>query len=228
MGTSIELTSDLELKLVDKMGTDLTCVNAARVSLDQHSDEMSEKDIGLIKFLMKNRHASPFEHCSISFKVDAPIFVPREWMRHRTQSFNEVSGRYSELQPKFYAPNYERPLIQVGKPGAYRFEVPEDDAIYISLWKDVRYNSQTAWDTYERLLAEGVAREVARIVLPLNIYTSWYATGNLRAWINFLSLRAEGQAMYEIRTLAYDLEAILKELFPETLKAWNDSGRGPL
>lgn len=171
---------------------------------------------------------SPFEHCSVSIRVTAPIFVVREWHRHRTQSFNEVSGRYTELLPKFYAPNFDRPLIQVGKPGAYRFEVPEDDAMYISLWKDLRSNSQSCWDIYERLLDEGVAKEVARIVLPVNIYTGWYATGNLRAWINFLSLRAEGQAMYEIRTLACDLENILKNLFPETLSAWDQNGRGPL
>lgn len=226
--TQIDLSSNLTLELVDHMGTDLTVVNAARVSLSQHSDVMGEKDSGLIRFLMKNRHASPFEHCAVSFMIKAPIFVVREWQRHRTQSFNEVSGRYSELKPEFYAPDFDRPLIQIGKPGAYKFEVPEDDAAYLSLWKDFRFNGQIAWDTYERLLSEGVAKEVARMVLPLNIYTSWYATGNLRAWINFLSLRAEGQAMYEIRSLAFCLEDILQGLFPETVVAWKQSGRGPL
>lgn len=504
--TQIELSSDLTLNLIDKMGTDLTCVNAARVSLNQHSDELSEKDSGLISFLMKNRHASPFEHCAVSIMVHAPIFVTREWHRHRTQclaadtpitciqpdgtpyqrtieelyrthhgveaperwilngknrrggqartlvpgtsryrainknskrslrvfdeesrefttgimdsiwqsgvkelfevrtsslngkerivrasaehpfltkegwikvkdltgnenivcpgkirtreagsqyppslrqgigvwttmqrtsligegtncylcgelfsasdleldhivpvykdilkaldiknlspacipchrnktdgeqgydrkgllklgeksvqlqgkprlvgeemtydimmqgpnynymadylvvhnSFNEVSGRYTELKPKFYAPDYDRPLIQVGKPGAYKFELPENDESYQTVWRDFRFSCQAAWNTYERLLNDGIAKEVARMVLPLNTYTSWYATGNLRAWINFLSLRAEGQAMYEIRTLAYALESVLYELFPITMEAWNKSGRGAL
>lgn len=230
--TQIELLSDLELTLVDKMGTDRSVINAARVSLNQHDVEaaeiMSGKDTGLISFLMKNRHASPFEHSAVSILVDAPIFVVREWHRHRTQSFNEVSGRYTELKPRFYAPDYGRPLVQIGKPGAYSFELPADNAAYSKLWSDFRHSGQTAWDTYERLLSEGVAKEVARMVLPVNIYTGWYATGNLRAWINFLSLRAEGQAMYEIRTLAYKLEDVLRELFPTTITAWDKEGRGPL
>lgn len=226
--TQIELTSDLSCELVDHMGTDLTVVNAARVSLNQHSETMSEKDSGLVKFLMKNRHASPFEHCQITFLIDAPIFVAREWHRHRTQSFNEVSGRYTELKPRFYAPNYDRPLIQVGKPGAYRFEIPEDDIMYINLYRDFRFACQTAWDTYERLLSEGYAKEVARMVLPVNTFTGWYATGNLRGWLNFLSLRSEGQAMHEIRNLAYQVEDTLYGLYPIAVEAWDKAGRGAL
>lgn len=226
--TQIELTSDLKVELVDFMGTDLSIVNAARVSLNQHSDTMSEKDAGLINYLMKNKHASPFEHCQASLMVTAPLVVVREWHRHRTQSYNEVSGRYTELQPKFYAPDYDRPLIQTGKPGAYKFEVPEDDALYIDLWREVRFSSQTAWNTYQLLLEKGIAREVARIVLPLNIYTGWYATANLRNWIGFLSLRTDPQAMYEIRFLANKLEDLLTEKFPITMETWNKNGRGAI
>jgi thymidylate synthase (FAD) len=223
--TQIELSSDLKLDLVDHMGTDLSVVNAARVSLNQHSDEMSEKDAGLINYLMKNKHASPFEHCQVSFLVSAPIVVVREWHRHRTQSYNEVSGRYTELQPKFYAPDYDRPLIQTGKPGAYKFEVPEDDALNIEVFKEFRYSSQTAWDSYQRLLSQGIAKEVARMVLPLNIYTGWYATANLRNWINFLVLRTGIQAMWEISDLAGKLEEMLSDLFPVTMETWDKNGR---
>ena len=143
--TQIDLTDELRADLIDYMGTELSIVNAARVSFNQTSQEMEEKDKGLINFLMKNRHASPFEHCVATFRIEAPIFVAREWHRHRTQSYNEWSGRYSQLQPKFYAPGYNRPLIQVGKPGAYKFEVPQDDQVNIELYKELRFSYQTAW-----------------------------------------------------------------------------------
>lgn len=225
---TIELTSELGVEVVDYMGTDLSVVNAARVSFNQSSEELSERDAGLIGFLMRNRHASPFEHCAVSIMVTAPIFVAREWHRHRTQSYNEVSGRYTELQPTFYAPDYDRPLIQTGKPGAYRFELPADDAINIQIFQEFRYSCQAAWDAYRRLLDEGVAKEVARMVLPVNIYTGWYATANLRNWLNFLSLRADDQAMWEIRQLAYKVEDALTTLFPVTIETWVKNGRGPL
>lgn len=224
----VELSCDLNVTLVDHMGTDLSIVNAARVSFNESSDTMDERNRGLVNFLMKNKHASPFEHCAVSLLIEAPIFVTREWHRHRTQSYNEVSGRYTELKPKFYAPDYNRPLIQTGKPGAYRFELPEDDIVNIELYKDFRFSCQTAWDSYQRLLERGVAKEVARMVLPVNIYTGWYATGNLRNFINFLSLRAEEQALWEIRQTAYKVEEILSELFPVTMETWQKNNRGAI
>ncbi len=226
MTQTIKLTSELTVELIDSMGTDLTTVNAARVSLNKHSDEMTEQDAGLVNYLMKNKHLSPFEHCTLSIRVTAPIFVAREWHRHRTQSFNEISGRYTELLPNFYAPDYDRPLIQTGKPGSYKFEIPEDDKLYINVWKEFRYTCQTAWDTYQNLLDQGVAREVARMVLPVNIYTGWYATANLRNWMGFLSLRTDPQAMHEIRVLALHGEKILSELFPIAMETWVKNNRG--
>lgn len=224
----IELTSKLNATLIDSMGNDLRFVNAARVSFDQESETLSDRDIGLIKFLMDNRHASPFEHCVATFLIEAPIFVAREWHRHRTQSYNEMSGRYTEMNPVFYAPDYDRPLIQVGKPGAYRFEVPSDDIVSINLYKDFRFSCQTAWDTYQRLLDDGVAKEVARMVLPVTIYTKWYATANLRNWVNFLSLRTDPQALFEIRQLAFAVEEKLFPLFPHALELWDKAGRGSI
>lgn len=225
--TVIELTSNLEATLVDHMGTELSIVNAARVSLNQESDVMTDKDKGLIGFLMRNRHASPFEHCVITFKIEAPIFVAREWHRHRTQSYNEVSGRYTELKPKFYAPDWDRPLKQVGKPGAYKFVVGSDEEM-ITVHKETRFACQTSWNAYEFMLDKGIAKEVARNVLPVTIYTGWFATASLRNWINFLSLRAEENALYEIRELAFKIEKRLYDLYPITLEEWDRSGRGPL
>lgn len=226
--TQIQLTSELKADLIDHMGTPLSIVNAARVSFNDTHQEMTEKDEGLIRFLMKNRHASPFEHCVATFRIEAPIFIAREWMRHRTQSYNEWSGRYSQLEPKFYAPNYDRPLIQVGKPGEYTFEVPQDDATNIELYRELRFSYQTAWNCYEYLLDAGIAKEVARNALPVGVYTSWYATANLRNWLNFLSLRTDGQALFEIRELAFQVEEKLFDLYPTVLESWDKTGRGSL
>jgi len=225
MAQQIELTDELKVELVDFMGKDLSVVNAARVSLNQHSDEWGGREAGLVSFLMRNKHASPFEHCQASFLITAPIFVAREWHRHRTQSYNEVSGRYTQMLPKFYAPGYDRPLIQVGKPGAYHFEIPEDDTKYMRLHSRFRFAAQTCWNEYEEMLGEGIAKEVARMILPNNLYTSWYATGNLRNWVGFLALRTDEQAMFEIRQLAYQTEELLTELFPATILEWNKNGR---
>lgn len=223
---SIELKSDLTAKMLDHMGTELTIVNAARVSLDKSSTALGESDLGLLKYLMKNRHASPFEHCVAQFYVECPIFVVREWHRHRTQSYNEMSGRYTELKPVFYAPDFNRPLIQVGKPGAYRFELPKDDKVNMQVLSDMRFSYQTAWNSYTDLLERGIAKEVARDVLPVAIYTKFYATANLRNWLNFISLRTDPQALHEIRVLAGSVETQLHKIFPNVLNNWDEFGRG--
>src|ERR1700745_1112210 len=128
MSEPVELTSEIGVHLVDSMGNDDSVVHAARVSIvgARAETEAGERK-GLLGFLMKNKHASPFEHVFSTFLVSVPIFVAREWQRHRTQSYNEMSSRYTKLVPKFYAPDYDRPLKQVGKPGAYHFELGNDD-----------------------------------------------------------------------------------------------------
>lgn len=222
--TVIELTCELSAELTASMGTDRTVIEAARVSTQT---EVKDGDEKLIDFLIRNRHASPVEHCTATFLVSAPITVAREWHRHRTQSFNEVSGRYSVLKPVFYAPHSDRALRQAGKPGAYTMVVGSDED-YMVLHKELRYSYQVSWDAYERLLEQGICKEVARLTLPTAIYTSWFATANLRNWLNFLSLRAEEHAMYEIRNLAFQVEKKLYNLFPVTLTAWEKAGRNSL
>lgn len=230
MSEKIELTSDLNAELVDSMGSDESVVHAARVSIVGARAETEEGERkGLLGFLMKNRHASPFEHVTATFLLDVPIFVAREVHRHRTFSYNEVSGRYSVLQPKFYAPDLDRPLVQVGKPGAYRFELPEDDAVYYKLWSDFRFTYQTTWNCYESLLGQGVAKEVARDVLPVGIYTSFYMTGSLRNWMNYLSLRTAPDALFEIRQVSDQIEnQLLCEVAPECMRLWIENGRSSL
>src|SRR5947209_9408871 len=145
------------------LAPDLAVVNGARVSFNQESDELTERDAGLIRFLMREHHGSPFEHGYFRFLVKAPLFVVREHQRHRAgHSYNEWSGRYSKMEAEFYVPDFVR--TQVGKPGAYSFE-PVDDETREAVRREIEANALRAFQAYERLLERGVAKEVARGVL---------------------------------------------------------------
>lgn len=222
--SEIKFTDELTVTFRDSMGDDFRIVEAARISTQTVVKPDDEK---LLRFLLKQKHASPFESCIAQFVIHAPIIVVREHMRHRTQSYNEVSGRYSVLEPLFYIPGSERPLTQVGKPGAYSLVTGTEEQ---SLLAKTRLEEVAflAWENYKVLLESGIAKEVARDVLPVNIYTKWYATANLRNWLNYLSLRTDKNAMWEIRQVAFKIEEKLTELFPWTMNAWNDFGREAL
>lgn len=214
-------SSDIVVNLVQSNVSDQMVVDAARISVGSTSDPL--KDFGLIKYLMKNKHGSPFEHGSLTFKVEAPIFVFREWHRHRAGwSYNEESGRYKELEPKFYIPKQSR--IQTGKPGAYVFTEGSRDQT-ADVHEVLRFAGEVAWLDYQFLLEQGVAREVARMVLPLNIYSSMFCTANPRSLLHFLSLRNTNEAQLEIRMAAQVMEEHLKGLMPWTYQAYLDSGR---
>lgn len=190
------------------------------------------KDKGLINMLTRDRHGSPFEHCVITVYVKAPIFVFREWHRHRIASYNEMSGRYTELLPQFYIQNASRPLLQIGKPGAYTFEPGTEEQQTLVEWEGESI-ARAAWESYQRQLQAGIAKEVAREVLPLSIYSQMYCTINLRSLMNFLSLRTktkENSAIpsfpqHEISLGADKLEAIFAKEFPWVYEAWNNNGR---
>ena len=162
---------------------------------------------------------SPFEHGQFTFVIDAPIFVAREFMRHRTFSYNEVSGRYSELKPVFYLPGEARPLVQEGKVGNYEFSNGDDDQ-YIQTQLAHHTAASNAWTIYERLIEKGIAREVARNVLPVSLYTRFYATVNPRNLMAFLDLRLDPQALYEIREVASKMQRIFASTMPYTHSAW--------
>ena len=212
------------VRLDDAMADDLSVVNAARVSFARRKDEMEEADEGLIRFLMRDRHGTPFEHNAFRFHVRAPIFVAREWFRHRVGSFNEFSMRYAKATDDFYVPEAEDVRSQVGKPGAYSFE-PVDAELAERTRDELREVYEAAFATYERLVEAGVARELARSALPVGAYTEFYWTVNARALMNFLSLRAAETAQREIRRYAEACEIFLAEKMPVTHAAFVANGR---
>lgn len=230
----ITFRSDMTVDLIDSMGNDDSVIRSAKVSTmtDTTVDDMSttgkEK---FIDFLVSARHGSPFEHVLFTFRIEAPIFVWREFQRHRIASYNEESGRYTELKPVFYIPDGDRKLVQVGKPGEYTF-TEGDAAQKLAVCFGLRNNSIHTYGAYQELLELGVAREVARMVLPLNIYSTAYVTMNLRSLTNFLSLRrnVEGQTVpsfpqREIEMVAELVEEHANSIVPITLDAFRRNGR---
>jgi thymidylate synthase (FAD) len=212
------------------MGSDDAVVLAARVSTKTESVDAT-KDAGLINYLMRDRHGSPFEHNAFTFYIEAPIFVFREFQRHRIASYNEESARYKQLEPVFYVPNLERKLIQKGKPGAYKFE-QGDLGHLTTVYRSTYKANKKAYEEYQTMLDAGVAREVARGVLPVNIYSSMFVTMNARALMNFLSLRTDrpenlfpSYPQREIEMVAEQMEAVFAERMPITYDCFNKNGR---
>ena len=207
------------VRLDGVMADDLSVVNSARVSFGRRVTELGDADAGLIRFLMRERHGTPFEHNSFRFHIRCPIFVAREWFRHRVGSFNEFSMRYARATDEFYLPAPEDVRTQVGKPGAYSFETvdPELAEQTRAALEDVY---EQAYATYERLVEAGVARELARCALPVGAYTEFFWTVNARALMNFVSLRAAEAAQREIRRYAEAVERFLAERMPVTHAAF--------
>jgi thymidylate synthase (FAD) len=203
------------VRLDAAMADDLSVVNGARVSFAVSKSEMDERDKGLIRFLMRQRHGSPFEHNSFRFHIRTPIFVAREWFRHRIGSFNEESARYHQLEPDFYVPSVRAVRTQVGKPGSYSFE-PAEETIAHETIAVMRRVYDELYAEYQDLISKGVAKELARAVLPFGIYTQFYWTINARSLMNFLSLRNSVDAQYEIRTYAQAVERLFAEKMPVT------------
>jgi thymidylate synthase (FAD) len=231
MTMTVDETSENTIEVLDQgflaldggFATDLAVVNAARVSFNVSSDEMTERDEGLIRFLLRERHGTPFEHGYFRFLVKAPLFVVREHHRHRAgHSYNEWSGRYSKLEAEFYVPENVR--TQVGKPGAYSFE-PVEPAVAEATRAEITTSAEQSFAAYERMLEQGVAREVARMVLPLAMYTRYYWSCNPRSLMHFCSLRNSEHAQYEIREYARAAEAFLERLMPVTHAAFVANGR---
>jgi thymidylate synthase (FAD) len=212
------------VRLDDAMADDLSVVNAARVSFARRREEMDDADAGLIRFLMRDRHGTPFEHNAFRFHIRCPIFVAREWFRHRIGSFNEFSMRYARATDEFYVPAAEDVRSQVGKPGSYSFE-PVGEELAERTREELRAAYQAAYATYERLTEAGVARELARAALPVGAYTEFYWTVNARALMNFLSLRNAETAQREIRLFAEACETFLAARMPITYEAFVTAGR---
>lgn len=237
--TEIEFSSEITVKLVRSMAADEFVVQAAQVSAKGETDlqELIEKyeagKIDLKRFiraLMKGRHGSPFEHTAFTFFVEAPLFVFREWQRHRMSSFNEMSGRYTTLPGKFYIPNKFRNVVNTGTKMKPTFEQAPFLAEQVS--EELRSNSMEAWHSYQAMLGNGIANEVARMVLPLNIYSQMYWTVNARSLMNFLSLRVESEdslvrsyPQVEIQYGALQVESFFAETMPITHELFVENGR---
>jgi thymidylate synthase (FAD) len=222
-GDIVEVLDKGFVALDGALASDLAVANGARVSFNQASQALSERDEGLIRFLMRDRHGSPFEHGYFRFIVKAPLFVVREHHRHRAgHSYNEWSGRYSKMKAEFYVPDFVR--SQTGKPGAYTFEPVEPD-IREAAREEIERQSLDAFAAYERMLELGVAKEVARSVLPLNMYTTYFWSCNPRSLMHFCSLRNSEAAQYEIRQFAEAAESFLAREMPVTHAAFVANNR---
>lgn len=217
----MEFVSESTVRLVKHNASDVDVAHAAWVSnFGSDAETRDTTDVSkLINFLYSNRHMSPFEHGSLTFFVDTPIFVAREFMRHRTWSYNETSGRYKELDPRFYVAPVDRPLVQAGRIGHYTF-VPGTEEQYGAVLDHTHYAYREAWDAYRNMLSEGIAKEVARNVLPVGTMTQFYATANPRNVMQFLSLRNDGPALKEIRDVAIAIEEEFAKAMPLTYAAY--------
>jgi thymidylate synthase (FAD) len=232
MSVTTEVIPDNTIRVLDHgfvrldgaMADDLSVVNGARVSFARRKDVMEEADEGLIRFLMRDRHGSPFEHNAFRFHIRCPIFVAREWFRHRIGSFNEFSMRYAKATDDFYVPDAEDVRTQVGKPGSYTFE-PVDAELAEEAREELETVYREAYAAYARLVEKGVARELARSVIPVGAYTQFYWTVNARALMNFVSLRNAEFAQLEIRRYAEAVEQFLAQKMPVTHAAFVANNR---
>ena len=216
------------VEYVSHMGSDLSVVNAARVSFGSKRDELNEKDIKLINYLMQHNHTSPFEHCTITMRFTVPLFIRSQHHRHRTWAYNEISRRYTSVDMQFYQPKEFRTQHKSNR------QASEDKLINpLVSFRDayqvghsgyaarlVENHHATSMTLYQSLLDSGVCREQARGVLPQNLYTQYYGTANLHNLLKFVSLRSHDGAQWEIQRVAQACLAIAREHFPESIKAY--------
>ncbi len=209
------------IRLIDVMGEDSSIVQAARVSYGKGTKSVRE-DRGLIRYLMRHRHTSPFEMVEFKFHVKLPMFVARQWIRHRTANVNEYSGRYSVMKEEFYVPEIDqiRHQSQSNMQGRSEESLPEEESAAIR--EKMEKTQGELYDEYNSLLEADLTRELARINLPLSTYTEWYWKIDLHNLLHFLSLRMDEHAQYEIRVYANKIAEILKLAVPLTWEAFED------
>lgn len=205
----------IEAAYVDHMGSDLTVVNAARVSFGKAKDKLDDKDIKLINYLAKHKHFTPFEHVQLSVKVDCPLYIRSQIHRHRTFSYNEISRRYTEENLKFFIPEYRKQHQKSKQCSDGEMSDIENETLQDTT-KEIHRESLRI---YNNMIDMGVAREQARGILPQNLMTEFYMTGNLRNWIQFLVLRLDSHAQAEAQKIALDVQTIIQDKFPESAKA---------
>ena len=215
--------SEMHVELIDSMGNDNSICQAARVSTGNDVAGYKESK-GLLNYLWREGHTSPFEHVTFTFRLHVPLFIARQIMRHRTFSYNEISGRYSKLSPVFWLPSYERPLKNKGS-GAYPELVfhDEHDHNYDIVTYYINKITVEALEAYEDMINADVATEVARVVLPQNMFTSFYMTGNLKNFFDFIDKRIVGNAQEEVRDVAQYMAQALDNIVPVTMEVWKEN-----
>lgn len=230
MSQKIEIVNKSTVTLLDVMGDDYAIVEAAVVSTGQ-TDYPRERVDGLIRRLMSDRHGSPFEMVQLKFHVDTQLFTMRQIMRHRIASYNETSGRYRELEPRFYVPPSWRPIKKVPGSKAMDYETEHDEAVSHLVSTLLVDKCERDWELYQRYVELGVVREIARLALPVNIMTQAVISVNLRSLFNFLSLRSAQVGMfpshpqYEITEVANRMENLVKTVVPSTWEAFVSARR---
>lgn len=228
MTGTIKFRSDADAELITHMGADEVVAQAARVST-LGLDNDREKYRGLVRALMRDGHWSPFEHPHMTIAMRVPRFVRTQVLRHRSMTFSEFSLRYSRAKTEFWVPAEDRPLVEVGKSLDYRREAGTGEQLATTL-KHMRRAAESSWARYEHLVdSVGVAKEVARAVLPDSIYTDLWVTGSLRSWIHFVGNRMDKHAQYEVQGLGAQVAQIMREKFPVVTEAaaeyaWKEEG----
>jgi thymidylate synthase (FAD) len=210
------------VRLVEHMGSDLSIVRNARVSYDAEwrAGNDDGKDTKLLNYLLKNKHTSPFESCVFTFDVKAPIFVFRQWHRHRTWSFNEISARYAELPEEYYVPKPDQITTQSASNKQMRTETQHPQAAGYAAMIDA--SNKNAFTNYKIMIANGVPRELARSVLPVGTYSHMFGTVDLHNLFHFLKLRLHSHAQYEIRVYAEAMLELIEPIVPISTAAFRE------
>lgn len=207
--------------LIDTLGSETTIVNAARVSFGKIKSEMDDRDVGLLNYLIENRHTSPLEHIVFTFSIHCPLFIRGQWHRHRTWSYNEISRRYTEIDMQFYTPTKLRRQAETNRQASV--EDPDfDDAKLVEL---IRKQNEDSLKLYENLLAAGVCREQARGVLPQNMMVTFWGTVDLNNLLHFLELRDSDHAQWEIREYAKAIKKLIKPIVPHVAAYYESKGQ---
>lgn len=236
--TPAEFRSDVKAVLMDSMGGEGSIVRRARVSTEGEgsikipTEILEGSDLGLLRWLYRNQHGTPFEGPEFEWYFEVPIFVSRQIVKHRLSSINEESGRYREMRGVFYVvPEEGRNIVQVGKTGDYNFEEGRPDQLAGLRWVQMS-QAESAWENYQKLIAFGISKEVARMHLPVSLYSSMYFKVNLRSLLNFVSLRKDwgpdavhaSKAQHEIALLTEQIAEVLKEKVPNVWDLFVESG----
>jgi len=227
----IVLRSDATVELIDYMGTEENIARAARVSTKGSESKGTEANSGLLRYLYREGHGTPFESCVLQMYLEFPVFTSRQVVKHRLSSINEESGRYREMEGVFYIVDENRPLVQVGKTGAYEFELGRPDQREAVQFVQ-RSTAEAGWINYVKLKEYGICNEVARMHLPFQLYSSMYFTANLRSVLNFISLRKDwgegavhrSKAQWEIALVAEQMAKIVEEKYPTVWECFVDNG----